>query len=462
MAIRQGRVVALAPGLAAAAQQLVEQLRGLGVQADLAAAADQPGLTIWVAAAADQTRLACLMQTLAARCPGAVQWVAAADADLLALQALALAQEVLALPVEAGELAWRWQRHGVPAAAPAVPELLPGIVGNSAPLVAALAVLGRFAACDAGVLVLGETGTGKELFAQALHRLSARGAKPFVALNCAAMPADLIESELFGHTRGAFTSAAAARSGLIHEAEGGTLFLDDIDGLPAAAQAKLLRFLQEHEYRVVGGNTVQRANVRVVAASNRPLGQMVKLGQFRADLFYRLNILTLSLPPLRQRLDDLAALAAYTLGPDKALSAATLARLRQHAWPGNVRELGHVLARAGAVRRPLDRARAPAAGRRRADAGARGARLWRLFAAGQAAVRAGFDRQPAAQPRGQCDAGGCGGQEGPPRLHRADAQARHRIGGVPGCGVKRGGVTLPSQCDGLSTAHRVLRGAAAL
>jgi len=346
MAIRQGRVVALAPGLAAAAQQLVEQLRGLGVQADLAAAADQPGLTIWVAAAADQTRLACLMQTLAARCPGAVQWVAAADADLLALQALALAQEVLALPVEAGELAWRWQRHGVPAAAPAVPELLPGIVGNSAPLVAALAVLGRFAACDAGVLVLGETGTGKELFAQALHRLSARGAKPFVALNCAAMPADLIESELFGHTRGAFTSAAAARSGLIHEAEGGTLFLDDIDGLPAAAQAKLLRFLQEHEYRVVGGNTVQRANVRVVAASNRPLGQMVKLGQFRADLFYRLNILTLSLPPLRQRLDDLAALAAYTLGPDKALSAATLARLRQHAWPGNVRELGHVLARA--------------------------------------------------------------------------------------------------------------------
>lgn len=346
MAISRVRVVVVAPGLAAAAQQLVDQLQALELQAELATSAEGPGLTVWVAGAADQARLASLMETLAARCPGAVQWVAAVDADLRALQALELAREALALPVRAGELAWRWQRLSEPEAAPAVPELLPGIVGNSAPLVAALALLGRFATCEAGVLILGETGTGKELFAQALHRLSARGLKPFVALNCAAMPADLIESELFGHARGAFTSAAGARSGLIHEAEGGTLFLDDIDGLPAAAQAKLLRFLQEHEYRVVGGNTVQRANVRVVAASNQSLAQMVKLGQFRADLFYRLNILTLSLPPLRQRLDDLAALAAHTLGPDKALSPATLARLRQHAWPGNVRELGHVLARA--------------------------------------------------------------------------------------------------------------------
>jgi len=206
--------------------------------------------------------------------------------------------------------------------------------------------LPTIAGCSANVLILGETGTGKELFAQALHRMSARAQQPFVALNCAALPADLVESELFGHVRGAFTSAAGARDGLIKSAEGGTLFLDDIDGLPCAAQAKLLRFLQEREYRPVGGNAVQRADVRVVVASNRRLSDMVRQGQFRADLFYRLNVLTLNLPPLRERLDDLPALAAHTLGADKALSPAALLRLRQHAWPGNVRELGHVLARA--------------------------------------------------------------------------------------------------------------------
>ena len=346
-----GRVVVLAPSLLPAAQQLVDQLQDLGVTVALSASAEGPGLTVWVAAAADRERLLGLMQTLHTRHPGTEQWLAAADADLADLahlpgaRGLRLAQEAIALPVRAGELAWRLRRRSAPTPV-AVPAQVPGIVGQSAPLMAALALLQRYAACDAGVLVLGETGTGKELFAQALHRMSARAQQPFVALNCAALPADLVESELFGHVRGAFTSAAGARDGLIKSAEGGTLFLDDIDGLPCAAQAKLLRFLQEREYRPVGGNAVQRADVRVVVASNRRLSDMVRQGQFRADLFYRLNVLTLNLPPLRERLDDLPALAAHTLGADKALSPAALLRLRQHDWPGNVRELGHVLARA--------------------------------------------------------------------------------------------------------------------
>jgi DNA-binding NtrC family response regulator len=222
-------------------------------------------------------------------------------------------------------------------------------VGQAPKLLAALALLRRFADCSAGVLVLGETGTGKELFAQALHRQSPRAAGPFVALNCAALPADLIESELFGHAKGAYTSAAGARPGLVEAAEGGTLFLDDVDGLPPAAQAKLLRFLQEHEYRRVGCNTLRRAQVRVVAASNCNLAQLVAQGQFRADLFYRLNVLTLALPPLRERKEDLPALAAHVLGSSHTLLPAALLRLQQYAWPGNVRELGHVLQRAQLV-----------------------------------------------------------------------------------------------------------------
>lgn len=235
-------------------------------------------------------------------------------------------------------------------AAATVPAHLPGFVGRAPAFLAQVARLPRYAAVDAGVLIQGETGTGKEIFAQALHYLSPRAGAPWVAVNCGAIPLELIESELFGHVRGAYTSAQASRSGLVAEAEGGTLFLDDIDCLPLAAQAKLLRFLQEHEYRAVGSNALQHADVRVVAASNRGLRELARQGGFREDLYYRLSVLTLQLPPLRERGADVLLLAAHFLRqfgrPGQRLDAGALARLQAHDWPGNVRELAHVIERA--------------------------------------------------------------------------------------------------------------------
>jgi two-component system response regulator GlrR len=208
--------------------------------------------------------------------------------------------------------------------------------------------------CDAGVLISGETGTGKELFAQAVHYLSSRAANPLVAINCAALPAELVEAELFGHLRGAYTSAHQAQAGLISQAENGTLFLDEVDNLPHAAQAKLLRFLQDKEFRVVGASETQHANVRVIAASNADLAELAEQGRFRRDLFYRLNILNLKLPPLRERMEDLLPLAehfrARFLREHKRrpviLSRAAVERMMAHDWPGNVRELEHAMARA--------------------------------------------------------------------------------------------------------------------
>jgi two-component system response regulator GlrR len=334
-------LVVLAPQLLAQAELMTDALRRAGciVQAD---GLDAPcDIRLWLTIAQGRAQLLSATAQAHQREPSVMHWLAAPDEDLTGLLPIPQVAEALALPVRDGDLRWRLERVMRQRT-----STLPGIVGRSPKLLAAMALLKRFAACDAGVLVLGETGTGKELFAQALHRQSARAAGPFVALNCAAIPADLIESELFGHTKGAYTSAVAARQGLVEAAEGGTLFLDDVDGLPAAAQAKLLRFLQEHEYRRVGCNTLRRAQVRVVAASNCNLMHMVAQAQFRADLYYRLNVLTLNLPPLRERLDDLSALAEHVLGPGTVLSAASLQRLRQHRWPGNVRELGHVLQRA--------------------------------------------------------------------------------------------------------------------
>lgn len=233
--------------------------------------------------------------------------------------------------------------------ADALPQL-PGVIGQHPVFLAQVARLPRFAAAAAGVLIQGETGTGKEIFAQALHYLSPRAGRPWVALNCGAIPLELVESELFGHVRGAYTSAQCGRQGLIAEAEGGTLFLDDIDCLPLPAQAKLLRFLQEHEYRAVGSNQLQHADVRVVAASNRSLRELARHGGFREDLYYRLSVLTLQLPPLRERASDLPLLAAFFLrqygDAGMRFSAAALLRLQAHDWPGNVRELAHVIERA--------------------------------------------------------------------------------------------------------------------
>jgi two-component system, NtrC family, response regulator GlrR len=228
------------------------------------------------------------------------------------------------------------------------------IIGESHALLEEVRRVPRFAQCDATVLISGESGTGKEIFARAIHYLSPRAHKPFVPVNCGALPEQLVESEIFGHKRGAFTGAATDQAGLIREAEGGTLFLDEIDGLIPAAQVKLLRFLQDGEYRSVGSQQIVHANVRVVAAANADFSHIVRAGKFREDLFYRLNVLTLALPPLRERRGDILLLAHHILErqalntdqPPKKLSLGALNRLLGHSWPGNVRELENILTRA--------------------------------------------------------------------------------------------------------------------
>jgi two-component system, NtrC family, response regulator GlrR len=228
------------------------------------------------------------------------------------------------------------------------------VIGESAVFLKELQRVPKFARCDATVLISGESGTGKEIFARAIHYLSPRASRPFVPVNCAALPEHLVESEIFGHRRGAFTGATIDQAGLIEEAEGGTLFLDEVDGLTAQAQVKLLRFLQDGEYRAVGSQQIAHANIRVVAAANCDFPQLLRAGKFREDLFYRLNVLTLPLPPLRERRGDIVLLADHILTSQAALMNTTpkklslnaLNRLVGHSWPGNVRELENVLIRA--------------------------------------------------------------------------------------------------------------------
>jgi two-component system, NtrC family, response regulator GlrR len=228
------------------------------------------------------------------------------------------------------------------------------IIGESPAFLDKVQCIPRFARCDATVLISGESGTGKELFARAIHYLSPRADRPFVPVNCGALPENLVESELFGHKRGAFTGAASDHAGLIREAGGGTLFLDEIDTLTPQAQVKLLRLLQDGEYRSVGSQQILHANIRVVAAANADFTCIMREGKFREDLFYRLNVLTLTLPPLRERPGDILLLtrdflekqAAITTTRPKHISLAALNRLLVHSWPGNVRELQNVLMRA--------------------------------------------------------------------------------------------------------------------
>lgn len=228
------------------------------------------------------------------------------------------------------------------------------LIGSSASFMKQLSALPIIANCDASVLILGETGTGKEVFARAVHYLSPRASRPLVAVNCGAIPTELMESELFGCARGAYTSAHAARSGLVREAEGGTLFLDEIDSLPLGAQTKLLRFLQEKEYRPVGSCASCRSDVRVIAASNHQLATMVERGAFRNDLYFRLNVLNLTLPALRERRDDIPELARHFIEhccherhrAVPSLTAQALRKLAGYDWPGNVRELHNVIERA--------------------------------------------------------------------------------------------------------------------
>jgi sigma-54 specific flagellar transcriptional regulator A len=229
------------------------------------------------------------------------------------------------------------------------------IVGHSARLLEALSTIDRVARASCNVLVSGESGTGKEVFVAALHDASPRAAAPFITVNCGALPENLIESELFGHSRGAFTGAHVTRQGRVAQAEGGTLFLDEIGELPLMLQAKLLRLLQQREYTPVGDNRTLRCDVRIVAATNRDLREEVAAGRFREDLYYRLNVIHLHLPPLRDRLDDVEVLTRHFFRMAvemsgrhdmQSISDEAMEALLAHDWPGNVRELENLVQRA--------------------------------------------------------------------------------------------------------------------
>jgi DNA-binding NtrC family response regulator len=234
------------------------------------------------------------------------------------------------------------------------------LVGHSPAWEQALERARQAPSTDADILIEAESGTGKELIARLIHRLSRRKPGPFIALNCTAFPETLLESELFGHARGAFTGAVGARPGKFETANGGTLLLDEVGEMPLALQPKLLRALQEREFDRLGSNQTVHVDIRVIATTNRPLEAAVAEGRFRADLYYRLNVIPISLPPLRDRAGDIAELAEYfaglyaasgTPGTQARLSRELMARLEEHAWPGNVRELANFVRRAVALSR---------------------------------------------------------------------------------------------------------------
>jgi len=232
-----------------------------------------------------------------------------------------------------------------------VPDSADLLVGRNPSMQAVYKAIGRVAPQNVTVLILGESGTGKELVARAIYQHSRRGADPFLAINCAAIPETLLESELFGHEKGAFTGAERKRIGKFEQCNGGTLFLDEIGDMSSLTQTKILRVLQEQRFERVGGNETIQANVRLIAATNRDLEGMVAAGQFRSDLYYRLSVFTIKLPPLRERGDDLPLLVGHFLKRfnrelDKNVTQVlpeTLDLLRRHAWPGNLRELQSVL-----------------------------------------------------------------------------------------------------------------------
>ncbi len=229
-------------------------------------------------------------------------------------------------------------------------DALPGMIGSSSAMTRVYEMVRLVAPRNSTVLLLGESGSGKELVARAIHELSTRATANFVAINCAAIPDTLLEAELFGYSKGAFTGAVQSRGGRIQSAQGGTLFLDEIGDLPLDTQAKLLRFLESGEVQKLGTSEVFKADVRVIAATNVNLAERVKEGQFRADLYYRLAVFPVPLPALRQRGEDVVELARAFLaefcGARAYFSDASVRRLRQHDWPGNVRELRHVIERA--------------------------------------------------------------------------------------------------------------------
>ncbi len=365
--VADGAVQARVAGLLAALPLRVDEHQG--VSAALARADDPaPAAVVFVADAAGAARTCSAMRSVHAAWPAAAVVVLAQDVDAVDLARLVDGGvvEFACLGVTDAELTLRLRRALGFAARPCNIDIAPGadaelpcglrsrLIGQAPAFLKLVRRVPQIAGSDATVLLLGETGTGKEVCAQAIHYTSSRASGPWIAINCAAIPADLVETELFGHVRGAYTHALDARHGLVHEAEGGTLFLDEIDSMPLPAQAKLLRFLQDKQYRVVGASVTRTANVRVIAASNRDLRAGAATNGFRQDLFFRLNILSLTLPPLRERGADVTLLAqhffaeinAETGGRMTTITPAALALLQAHDWPGNVRELRHVLQRA--------------------------------------------------------------------------------------------------------------------
>jgi len=258
---------------------------------------------------------------------------------------VSVVQRALALP----------QSLPAPSEDPSAQDQLP-LIGRSPAMQEIYRVLARLMGTDLTVMIAGESGTGKELVAQALHDFGKRRSGPFVAVNMAAIPRELIESELFGHEKGAFTGAAVRAVGRFEQAQGGTLFLDEIGDMPIEAQTRLLRVLQSGAYTTVGGRMPIRADVRIIAATHRDLRQLIRQGLFREDLFYRLNVVPMRLPPLRERSDDIPALVRHFLAraeseglPGKALDQAAMDRLKTHRWPGNVRELENLVRRLSAL-----------------------------------------------------------------------------------------------------------------
>ena len=273
------------------------------------------------------------------------------------------AYEYLPKPFDLNEMVTVVQRalaelrpDSVPPPGDAVVEDQLPLIGRSPAMQDVYRILARVMSTDLTVMVVGESGTGKELVARALHDYGRRRNAPFVAINMAAIPRELVEAELFGHERGAFTGATARGIGRFEQAQGGTLFLDEIGDMPLDAQTRLLRVLQEGEYTTVGGRRPLKADVRIVAATHRDLNQLIHQGGFREDLFYRLNVVPIRLPPLRERRDDIAELTRHFLAraateglPYKVITNGGMTRLRRHGWPGNVRELENMVQRLAAL-----------------------------------------------------------------------------------------------------------------
>ena len=273
--------------------------------------------------------------------------------------------EYLAKPFEMGELLEAVQRAeaslGATPPEDAGEEAVPpgGMIGHSPPMVRVYKAIARSARSEETVLITGESGTGKELVARAIHEHSPRSGKPFLPVDCGAIPGSLWESEVFGSVRGAFTGADRDRKGIVETAAGGTVFFDEVGEIPLEFQPKLLRFLQEREYRPVGAASPRKADVRVIAATNRPLERMVQEGKFREDLFHRLNVIRIDVPPLRERRDDIPMLARHFLeqalaGGEKRLwlEEEAVAELKRYDWPGNVRQLENLMRRLAALSPP--------------------------------------------------------------------------------------------------------------